>query len=139
MNVKEVMNTRRLVAVKPDDDIALASRLMVEYGVRHLPVCEARRVVGVFTERDYLRYRGETGGHGAYDPVSRFMTAPAQTVSPEDPVAVACALMLSHRFECLPVVDGGELVGIITASDILAADLRAAAPELAGETSSVTT
>jgi acetoin utilization protein AcuB len=122
------MNTRRLVSVKPDDDIALAARLMSQAGVRHLPVVDGRAVVGVFTERDYLRYRAETGGEGALDPVSRFMSAPAETVSPDDPVAAAGALLLSRRLGCLPVVASGRLVGILTVNDLLADDVRTALP-----------
>jgi CBS domain-containing protein len=126
--VKDVMNTRRLASVKPDDDLAMAARLMSQSGVRHLPVVDGRAVVGVFTERDFLRYRAETGGEGALDPVSRFMSAPAETVSPDDPVAAAGALLLSRRIGCLPVVADGRLVGILTVNDLLAEDVRAALP-----------
>jgi len=126
--VKDVMNTRRLVSVKPDDDVALAARLMSWAGVRHLPVVKGRAVVGVFSERDYLRYRAETGGQGALDPVSRFMSAPAETVSPDDPAAAASVLMLSRRIGCVPVVEDGQLVGMLTASDVLVADVRTAMP-----------
>ena len=130
LTVKDLMTTRRLVAVKPDDDVAFAARLMSWAGVRHLPVVKGRAVVGVFTERDYLRYRAETGGQGALDPVSRFMASPAETISPDDPVAAASALMLSRRLGCLPVVADGQLVGMVTANDLMAADVRAAAPRL---------
>jgi CBS domain-containing protein len=132
--VKDVMATRRLVSVKPDDDVAFAARLMNWAGVRHVPVVKGRTVVGVFTERDYLRYRAETGGQGALDPVSRFMASPAETISPDDPLTAASALMLSRRLGCLPVVADGQLVGIITANDLLAADVRAATPHLSLDT-----
>lgn len=131
--VRDVMSTRRLVSIAPDDDVALALRLMRWAGVRHLPVVKGHTLVGVFTERDYLRYRAETGGLGALDPVSRFMSAPAEVVSPDDPATVASALMLSRRIGCVPVVADGELVGVVTPNDLLAADVRAAAPRLAAE------
>jgi CBS domain-containing protein len=130
MTVKDVMTTRQVVSVKPDDDVAVAARLMKWAGVRHLPVVEGQAVVGVFTERDYLRYRAETGGEGGLDPVKRFMTSPAETISPDDPAAAASALMLSRRLGCLPVIAEGELVGIVSVNDLLAADVRAAAPRL---------
>ena len=130
LTVKDLMTTRRIVSVKPDDDVAFAARLMSWAGVRHLPVVKGRAVVGVFTERDYLRYRVETGGQGALDPVSRFMASPAETISPDAPVAAASALMLSRRLGCLPVVADGQLVGMVTANDLMAADVRAAAPRL---------
>jgi CBS domain-containing protein len=132
--VKDVMATRRIVSVKVDDDVALAAQLMSWAGVRHLPVMKGGAVVGVFTERDYLRYRAETGGGGALDPVSRFMSSPVDVVSPDDPLTVASALMLSRRLGCVPVVANGALVGMLTANDVLAADVRAAAPQLALDT-----
>ena len=132
--VKDVMTTRRIVSAKSDDDVAFAARLMTWAGVRHLPVMKGKTVVGVFTERDYLRYRAETGGTGALDPVSRFMSAPAEVVSPDDPLTVASALMLSRRLGCVPVVADGVLVGVLTANDVLAADVRAAAPKLGLDT-----
>lgn len=130
LTVKDLMKTRRIVSVKPDDDVAFAARLMSWAGVRHLPVVKGRAVVGVFSERDYLRYRAETGGQGALDPVSRFMASPAETISPDDPVAAASALMLSRRLGCLPVVADGQLVGMVTVNDLMAVDVRAAAPRL---------
>jgi len=124
------MTTHRLVSVRSDDDVAFAARLMRWAGVRHLPVIKGCTVVGVFTERDYLRYRAETGSELGFDPVSRFMASPAETISPDDLAAVASALMLSHGVGCLPVVADGELVGMVTANDILTADVRATAPPL---------
>ena len=132
--IKDVMNTHRLISVKPSDDVAFAARLMSWAGVRHLPVVKGRAVVGVFTERDYLRYRAVTGGQGAADPVSRFMTSPAESVSPEDPAATASAIMLARRIGCIPVVDEGRLVGIVTATDMLAAEVRAVAPRVGVDT-----
>jgi CBS domain-containing protein len=128
LTVADVMNTRRLVSVAPDDDVAFAARLMTWARVRHLPVLRGPTLVGVFTERDYLRYRAETGGEGALDPVGNFMSAPAETVAPEDPAATASALLLSRGIGCLPVMSDDELVGIVTANDLLAAEVRAAAP-----------
>lgn len=130
VKIKDVMTTHRLVSVKPEDDVAFAARLMSWAGVRHLPVIKGRTVVGVFTERDYLRYRAVTGEAADADPVSAYMTAPAETVSPDDPAAMASAVMLASRVGCVPVIDEGRLVGIVTATDLLAAEVRAAAPRV---------
>jgi CBS domain-containing protein len=153
MKIKDVMNTRRVVSLKPEDDIAFAARLMSWAGVRHLPVLRGGEVVGVFSQRDYLRCREEAeearrsaargNGHerdhnggdgdgldgGAYE-VRRFMSSPAITVSPEEPAVAASALLLARRIGCLPVVEDGALVGIVTASDLLGAEVRAAAPSV---------
>src|SRR3954462_12092289 len=91
MLVKDVMNTHRVVTVEPDDTVAFAARLMSWAGVRHLPVIEREGVIGAFSESDYLRYRAETQREGANDRVRPYMTAPAATVSPEDPAVLASA------------------------------------------------
>lgn len=128
MKVKEIMNTQRIVSVRPDDDVAFAGRMMTWAGVRHLPVIEKNQLVGIFTERDFLHYRADTGGEGQLDPVRAFMKGPVLTISPDDSGAAASALMLTNRIGCLPVVEGKRVVGIVTASDLLAAEVRAAAP-----------
>lgn len=132
--IKDVMNTHRLISVKPDDDVAFAARLMSWASVRHLPVVQGRAVVGVFTERDYLRYRSVTGDPAGTDRVSQFMTSPAESVSPDDPAAIASAIMLARRIGCIPVIDEGRLVGIVTSTDMLAAEVRAAAPRVGLDT-----
>jgi CBS domain-containing protein len=121
--VKDVMKTRNLVSARPDDDLAMAAQMMRWAGVRHLPVLDDRRVVGVITERDLLRYRAETGGTGGQDPVARFMTPEPEVVAPDDPLAKASGLMVARRIGCLPVVEEGELVGMLTATDVLALPL----------------
>ena len=120
MLVKDLMHTRNLLSVRADDDVALAAQLLRWGGVRHLPVVDKGTVVGVFSERDLLRYRAETGGHGALDPVRRFMSAPAVTVGPEDDVDQALGLMVAGKRGCLPVVEGHRLVGILTSTDVVA-------------------
>lgn len=127
MKVKELMRTRNVLSVRADDDIALAGQLMRWGSVRHLPVLDHGAVVGVFSERDLLRYRAETGGLGGCDPVRRFMSTPADVVSPDDEAAVAMGLMLAGKRGCLPVVDRHRLVGLLTVTDLLGRDFAAAA------------
>src|SRR2546423_10989642 len=119
------MRTRNLVSVRPEDDLAVAAQIMRWAGVRHLPVLEGTEVVGVLTERDLLRHRAEAGGQKEGDLVRTFMTRPAEVISPDDDVAAACALLVARKIGCLPVVDGGKLVGIVTTTDLLGSQLAA--------------
>jgi CBS domain-containing protein len=138
MMVQEMMTTRRVLSVEPNDDVKFAARLMSWAGVKQLPVCQGRRVVGIFTEHDYLRFRAEPNRSGTVVPVSRFMAAPVITVRAHDPLAAATELMLSHGIGCVPVVDQKhQLVGVLTAGDILAVDVRSTAPR-SGATASIT-
>jgi CBS domain-containing membrane protein len=127
MKIKEVMRTRSVLSVRANDDVALAAQLMGWGNVRHLPVLEHGKVVGVFSERDLLRYRAETGGQGGLDPVRRFMSAPAEVVSPDDEVAGAMGLMLAAKLGCLPVVENQHLVGLLTLTDLVGRSFAAAA------------
>lgn len=124
MKVKDLMKTRNLVSVAPDDELAVAAHIMRWAGVRHLPVVDARRVVGVITEGDLLRHRAE-GERSLKDAVRTRMTAPAETVAPDEEVAAACALMVARRIGCLPVVDDGLLIGILTRSDVIGSQVAA--------------
>jgi CBS domain-containing protein len=127
VRIKNVMKTRNLVSVRPEDDLAMAMQIMRWAGVRHLPVVSRHQVVGIFTERDFLRYRAETGGQGVDEPVRRFMSAPAEVVSPEDDLVRAAAVMVARGVSCLPVVEDGELVGMLTTTDLLGLPIAAAA------------
>jgi CBS domain-containing protein len=86
VKVKDLMRTRNLVSVRPDDDLAVAAQILRWAGVRHLPVVEDDRVVGVLTARDLLRHRAEGGSEG---PVRSFMTTDPELIGPDDDVAAA--------------------------------------------------
>ena len=115
MTVADVM-TRHLVTIGPETSCEKAERLMEEHRVRHLPVVDAGRLVGMVTDRD-ARSRGG-------DAVARIMTANPVTVTARMRVEHAARLMLDGHFGSLPVVDGGALVGIVTYTDLLHAFVR---------------
>jgi CBS domain-containing protein len=126
VQIKELMRTRNLVSVRPDDDLTVAAQIMRWAGVRHLPVLENGEVIGVLTERDLLRHRAEAGTSDDADLLVRnFMTRPPHTIGPDEDLAAACAMMVARRIGCLPVVDGGKLVGIVTTTDLLGSQLAA--------------
>jgi CBS domain-containing protein len=126
VKVKELMRTRNLVSVRPDDDIDVAAQIMRWAGVRHLPVVDKGAVVGVLTARDLLRQRAEGGGDGGVS-LRAFMTPDPALIGPEEDVAAACAQMVARKIGCLPVVDAGKLIGIVTTTDILGSQIAAAA------------
>jgi acetoin utilization protein AcuB len=98
-----------------------ASQLYRSLGFRHLPVLDGTRLVGVLTDRD-LRWATSSlcpEPRTLVDPVRSAMSAAPITVDPLDPVEDAARIMREHKIGCLPVLDGGELVGILTGMDIL--------------------
>ena len=131
MNVSKLMS-RKLYTVSPDDSVEEAVRQLGQRGVRHLLVVQKGCLVGILSDRDLKRALEQTRGKkkkllalgGLFfllEPiyVNEIMTADPITISPQATVQEAAKLMVSKRFGALPVVDDGELLGIVTETDLL--------------------
>ncbi|MFQ5657272.1 MAG: CBS domain-containing protein [Candidatus Methylomirabilales bacterium] len=144
MQVKDWME-RRPVTISPQETLLKAWRLIRERRVRHLPVVDGGRVVGIVTDRD-LRQALPSRAVGLelheaphlaekvriWEVMSRVVV----TVRPDAPVEEATDLLLRYRIGGLPVVNGDILVGIITKTDLLRAFLHRAEPGLGRQTRS---
>jgi len=118
--------TREIVTLAPDETVSTALALCRERRIRHLPVLTEGRLVGIVSDRDL---RSATPAFG--DPeraaaleqvlVEDVMANEVISALPDDPIEQAANTMRERRIGCLPVVEGGELVGIITASDVMKA------------------
>ena len=124
-NVGQFMSTD-LFTVNPDDLIDLAASVMDWRHIRHVPVEDAEgRLVGLVTHRGLLRMmisRGESDTKPIT--VREIMVKEPVTVSPSTSSLEAMELMRSHRVGCIPVVDGDQLVGIVTTYDFLEATAK---------------
>lgn len=114
--------------VGPDNTIPEAVALMIENNIRHLPVVDNGRVVGVLSKGDIdaagpSRATTFSAGEVAYLlnklKVSKVMTRNPLTIAPDALLEEAALLMRNNKIEMLPVVDHGRLVGVITESAIL--------------------
>ena len=132
MQVQEWMN-RDVVTVTPEESFRTAMHLIRQKGIRHLPVVEGKRLVGIVTDRD-LRQAAPSGAtslsihelHYILEKltVREIMTKRVATIRPDQTVEDAALLLLGHRIGGLPVVRDGDLIGIITETDILQAFLQ---------------
>jgi acetoin utilization protein AcuB len=120
MLVRDIMR-RPAIAVSKDTALEEAYRTMQEHGIRHLPVRDGDSLVGVVTDRD-LRLATSTlvpAPLALGRPVSDVMSRGPETADPGDPVEDAARTMRRKKIGCLPVVEDGRLVGIITGIDLL--------------------
>lgn len=121
--------TREVVTAAPRTTAAEALRMCRERRIRHLPVVEEGRLVGLISDRDLRSAAPALGDPGRAEALGEIlvgdeMTREVVTANPEDPIEHAAMAMYGKRIGCLPVVEGGELVGILTASDVMSALVR---------------
>lgn len=112
---------RPVITIAPDATLKEAHDKMWAEGIRHLPVVEDGRLVGIVTDRD-IRLATSTLKKDPLScdaPVRAVMKTPVLTADPLDPVEDAARLMREEKVGCLPVVEGKELIGIITGIDLL--------------------
>lgn len=142
MKVREVM-TRDVITVRMSTSLKEVARILAEHRISGLPVVgENGEVLGVISEGDILfKERGPAPRKGLLssllDPTGveeqlkleartagDSMTAPAETIEPGRPVSEAAARMIEAGVNRLPVVEDGELVGIVTRADLVRAFVR---------------
>lgn len=109
--------TESVLTTSPATSVAEASELMRRKSVHHLVVTEDRKIVGVLSERD-IGGRGGAGGRVART-VGDVMTRHVVVRAPDDTVRATANLMRGRSIGCVPIVERGRLVGIVTVSDLL--------------------
>jgi len=107
--------------VEPTASVYDAVKLMADKNVGALVVTERGKVVGIVSERDYARKVVLLGRSSADTPVSQIMSSPAFTVTPDETVQRCMEIMTERRFRHLPVVNEGQLVGVISIGDCVRA------------------
>ena len=130
--VSELMESE-VVTLQRGDRLDLANDIMRLGGIRHMPVLEGNRLVGIVSNRDLLAaslssaFEIEQTNRREFQrsvEVKEVMTEEVDTVGPDDRADEAGRRMLQRKIGCLPVVDArGDLVGLLTESDLLAAVL----------------
>jgi acetoin utilization protein AcuB len=122
--------TSDVVTLSPEDTVPLAIKMMRERNIRHLPVVEKGKMVGILSDRiikDYLPSEASTLDifelHYLIGQVKirKIMRSPVFSVTPETPVEEAALLLHDKQISCLPVLEGEKVVGIITDKDMYAA------------------
>jgi len=110
---------RDVQTIGGDEPVFRAVALLGEKRIGALPVVGDGRILGIMSERDVIYCLRDHGPEALDWPVSRVMTSPAITAEPSTPVLAAMAMMTERRIRHLPVVSGGELVGIVSIGDLV--------------------
>jgi len=127
MLVRDFMTTD-LTTLREDEVLLDATLIFARSSLRHIPIVNGRRLVGIVTERDLKHYTPsilsgippeEYNRLMETTPISKIMTRSPLTIEPDKTVYEAVHLLHERRIGCLPVVEGDELKGIVTTSDML--------------------
>ncbi|HGE5782324.1 TPA: CBS domain-containing protein [Bacillus pseudomycoides] len=118
--VREFMSTD-IVQCTPLDNVYEAAVKMKEEAIGMIPIVENNQVVGLVTDRD-LVVRGIAEKHPGSNKITNVMTTEIVSVSPDDPIENATELMAQHQIRRLPVVENGELVGMLALGDLAIAE-----------------
>jgi acetoin utilization protein AcuB len=127
MLVRRKMKTD-LVTVPKDERMTVAKKLLKEKNIRHLPVVDGKKLIGLVTNMDIRRAEASPATsleirelHYLLDKltVGEIMTRNVITISPEISLEEAAILHHDNKIGCLPVVEDGNLVGILTENDVM--------------------
>jgi CBS domain-containing protein len=127
MRIKDIMKTE-VVTLRADEQLSVASDIMHLARIRHLPIVQGDRLVGIISQRDL--YKASLSSLLGYDyaenrdhlktvAVKDVMMRRVETIGPDADIAEAGCIMLAKKIGCLPVVEGSRLVGMVTETDIL--------------------
>ncbi|MFQ5411513.1 MAG: CBS domain-containing protein [Phycisphaerae bacterium] len=122
--------SRRVVTLLPGDGFRHAVRTMQAMGYRHIPIVDKGRLVGIVSDRDMRRalltqkmefedVSAQGLKHHVGIVMRDIMTTDVETINPPATLAEVADVLVTHKFGALPVTSQGELVGIITESDLL--------------------
>jgi CBS domain-containing protein len=131
MNVATILGEKgnQVVTGKPDDTLLEIARILRQHGIGCVVLKDGQgAIAGIVSERDIVRAVAESGAGILTSPASRCMTRKVITCRKSDTIDVIMAAMTDGRFRHMPVVEEGDLVGLISIGDVVR--LRIAEAEL---------
>ncbi len=117
MKVREVM-TSSVDWVSPDTSIVEVAKLMTKDDIGSVPICEGNKLIGIITDRDIVLKAVAVGGNTSNTSVKDIMNTKVISVSADQDVHEVADIMAKNQIRRLPVVDGGNLIGIVALGDM---------------------
>ena len=127
MLVRDIMTTD-LTTLREDETMLDATLVFARAGIHHIPIMNGKHLVGLVTDKDLKHYSPsilsglpieEYNRLMESTPLSKIMTRILLTIEPEQSVREAAQILNDRRIGCLPVVEGSELKGIVTTTDLV--------------------
>lgn len=131
-NVRQLLEAKSpaIHAIRPEAPVLEAVRLMADQHIGAVLVMDGPRLVGILSERDYARKIVLEGKSSSNTPVSDIMTTEVVATAPLDSVDRCMQIMTERRIRHLPVLDGEDLVGIVSIGDLVKAVIEDQQAEL---------
>lgn len=120
--VRELIRSRpklTLITIQPDALMAEAMRVMLDQGIHSLLVFENNKMIGIVTDRDFSRKVLAHGLDQTTTTVEAVMSRQVITVDPEASMMETMRLMSEHGFRQLPVEEHGQIIGMVSWSDVM--------------------
>ena len=128
----ESKDTETNYSVEATDTVLQAIKVMTDAHIGAVLVTEGGRIVGIYTERDYL-YKGEIDGHSAKDTIIKdVMISKMVTFTKETTDEQCIGLMRQYNIRHLPVVENEHLVGLVSMRDVMFAAIENKESEIRG-------
>ena len=130
--VRQLLETKspEVYSIPPDSPVIEAIRLMAERRIGALLVMEGPRLAGIMSERDYARKVVLQGRSSKDTPVRDIMTAEVISVGPQDTTEHCMQLVTDGRIRHLPVLEGGQVIGVVSIGDLVKAVIAEQQQEL---------
>jgi CBS domain-containing protein len=116
--VPDVIGRQALVTLGGETSVRAAATLMAERKIGAVLILDDKRLAGIFTERDLLTRVVVPGRDPDKTALAEVMTRSPDVLRPDDTVATALDMMNKHGYRHLPVLDGNDLVGIVSVRDL---------------------
>lgn len=121
MTIAAILSTKgnEVATVPAGTPVRDAVALLAEKRIGAVPVIDREGIRGIFSERDLVRCLSGHGADALDYPVDQVMSSPVETVDTRTPILVALATMTQRRMRHLPVVESGEIRGIVSIGDLV--------------------
>jgi CBS domain-containing protein len=113
-----------VVTIAPNETVTALLAALAEHNVGALVVCEDDNVVGIVSERDIVRRIAERGAEVLDAAVEQIMSTTVVSCSSKDSVDSVAETMTQRRIRHMPVIDDGQLVGIVSIGDVVSSRIR---------------